>query len=162
MRPETALAASAGLPVDDGVLVDARMRTAHPRVYAVGDVARVAGRRRVEHWDNAVRSAGIAARAILGRATEPERAPWFWTDRYGRHLEMTGVYDPAAETAERGGIADGDGTVFFVHDGRCVGAVTVDRPLDVKAAQRIIDRRVPVTAEILADESTSLRSLARG
>jgi len=161
VRPETALAASAGLPVDDGVLVDARMRTAHPRVYAVGDVARIAGRRRVEHWDHAVRSAGVAARAILGRSPEPERAPWFWTDRYGRHLEMTGTYDPAAEAVERGSIADGDGTVFFVHDGRCVGAVAVDRSLDIKAAQRIIDRRVPVTAEFLADEGNSLRSLVR-
>jgi assimilatory nitrate reductase electron transfer subunit len=39
VRAETGLAAGAGLPVDAGILVDDRLRTAEPRIYAIGDCA---------------------------------------------------------------------------------------------------------------------------
>ena len=53
--PDTSLALACGLAVDDGVLVDASLRTSDPDVFAVGDIANhdhpVLGRRiRVEHW----------------------------------------------------------------------------------------------------------------
>ena len=38
-RPRTALAEAAGLDVDNGVLVDASLRTSDPDIYAVGDIA---------------------------------------------------------------------------------------------------------------------------
>ena len=145
---------------DNGVLVEAGMRTGAPRVYAIGDIARVAGTpHRSEHWDNARRTADAAARSILGLPPDAPRAPWFWTDRYGTHLEMTGLYDPDAEAVPRGDIEAGAGTVFYVRDGRCVGAVSLDRPLDIRAAQRMIDRDLPVEAERLADQRTDLRKL---
>ena len=56
-RARRPLAARAGLATDNGVLVDARLRTGDPHVFAAGDVANhdhpVLGRLRVEHWDNA-------------------------------------------------------------------------------------------------------------
>jgi 3-phenylpropionate/trans-cinnamate dioxygenase ferredoxin reductase subunit len=163
--PNVELAEDAGLGVDNGVVVDAGMRTSAPNVYAIGDIARVAGSaHRSEHWDNARRTAEIAARSILGLAPEPARAPWFWTDRYGTHLEMTGLYDASATAVRRGDIEAGAGTVFYLRDGRCVGAVSLERPLDIRAAQRMIDRGVPVDADRLADVGTDLRRMlvARG
>jgi 3-phenylpropionate/trans-cinnamate dioxygenase ferredoxin reductase subunit len=161
--PNVELAQDAGLDVDNGVLVDAGMRTSAPRVYAIGDIARVGGSsHRSEHWDNARRTADVAARSILGLPPEAPRAPWFWTDRYGTHLEMTGLYDASAEAVPRGDIEAGAGTVFYVREGRCVGAVSLDRPLDIRAAQRMIDRDVPVEAERLADGGTDLRKLLAG
>ena len=59
----------------------------------------------------------------------------------------------------RGDIEAGDGTVFYLRDQRCVGAVSLCRPLDIRAAQRLIDRDVPVEAGRLADEATDLRRL---
>lgn len=170
MVPNVELAEDAGLGVDNGVLVDAGMRTSTPRVYAIGDIARVADSahrnslngHRSEHWDNARRTADTAALSILGQPPEAPRAPWFWTDRYGTHLEMTGFYDPAAEAVPRGDIETGAGSVFYVRDGRCVGAVSLDRPLDIRAAQRLIDRDVPVEVGRLADERTDLRKLLAG
>lgn len=157
--PNVGLAEDAGLDVDDGVLVDAGMRTGVPGVYAIGDIARLADSHRSEHWDNARRTAEAAARSILGQDPEPRRAPWFWTDRYGTHLEMTGFYDPDAEAVPRGDIESGQGTVFYIRDRRCVGAVSLDRPLDIRAAQRMIDRGLPVEVARLADEGTDLRRL---
>jgi NADPH-dependent 2,4-dienoyl-CoA reductase/sulfur reductase-like enzyme len=156
----TDLAAAAGLEVDNGVVVDAGMRTNAAGIYAIGDIARVVGSpHRSEHWDNARRTAEVAARSILGLAPAPPRAPWFWTDRYGAHLEMTGLYDPEAQAVPRGDIEAGEGTVFYVRGARCVGAVSLQRPLDIRAAQRMIDRDVHVDASRLADEATDLRKL---
>ncbi len=158
--PNVELAEDAGLDVDNGVLVDAEMRTSAPHVYAIGDIARVAGTpHRSEHWDNARRTAETAARAILGQPPEPRRTPWFWTDRYGTHLEMAGLYDPDAEAVVRGDIEGGTGSVFYVRDRFCVGAVSLDRPLDIRAAQRMIDRRIPLDTVRLADEGVDLRRL---
>ncbi|MFI5534038.1 NAD(P)/FAD-dependent oxidoreductase [Kitasatospora sp. NPDC051853] len=161
IRPTTRLAEEAGAAVDHGVLVDAGMRSSLPGLFAVGDAARPLGPDgplpRVEHWDNARTSGERAARAILGLPEPAPRAPWFWTDRYGHHLEMAGHYDPQAEPAFRGDLTAGDGSVLYLREGRCVGAVAVGRPNDVKAAQRLIDRQIPV--DVHAVESGSLRSL---
>jgi assimilatory nitrate reductase electron transfer subunit len=43
VRPDTRLAAAAGLPVDHGVIVDDKLRTADPHIYAIGDCAQHAG-----------------------------------------------------------------------------------------------------------------------
>jgi NADPH-dependent 2,4-dienoyl-CoA reductase/sulfur reductase-like enzyme len=160
--PNIELAEDAGLDVDNGVLVDAGMRTSAPAVYAIGDIVRIAAAHRSEHWDNARRTADAAARSLLGLEPEARRAPWFWTDRYGSHLEMAGLYDPDADAVPRGDIESGTGTVFCVRDGRCVGAVGLNRPLDIRAAQRLIDRDVPLDAAgvaRLADEGADLRRL---
>src|SRR5699024_7569608 len=71
-RPMTSLAEDAGLDVDNGILVDAGLRTSDANIYAAGDVANVDhpfyGRRvRVEHWDNAQASGPLAAKAMLGQ-----------------------------------------------------------------------------------------------
>ena len=165
--PVIELAVGAGLDTDGGVLVGDGYRTSHPRVYAIGDVARRMGpdgpQPRVEHWDNAVRSAQVAAAAIAGVAAPPPRAPWFWSDRYDQHLEMVGHPDPADTVVVRqDGSVPADGfTALYLREDRCTAAVTINRPLDARAAQRLIDERVPVTVDQVADRSRSLRDLLR-
>lgn len=163
--PNVDLAATAGLDTADGVLVGPDLRSSHPSVYAIGDIARVTradgAQVRIEHWDNARRTAETAARSILNAPPAPAKTPWFWTDRYGQHLEMAGHYDPAAEPVGRGDLPGGRGSIFYLRDGYCVGAVSIDAPLDIRAAQRFIDRRIPLTAHQLADQSTDLRAHLR-
>ena len=72
IRPNTELAEAAGLKVDNGVLVDASLRTSDPDVYAAGDVANAFNplldrRLRVEHWANARDGGPVAARSMLGQ-----------------------------------------------------------------------------------------------
>ena len=47
-------------------------------------------------------------------------------------------------------------------DGTMRGAASVDDPMAVKAARRIIDRAIRVDPEALADPAVPVRSLARG
>jgi 3-phenylpropionate/trans-cinnamate dioxygenase ferredoxin reductase subunit len=106
--PDTSLAAAAGLDVDNGVLVDASLRTSAPDVYAAGDIANadhpVLGRRvRVEHWDNAIEQGKAAALAMLGEDVSYDRLPYFFTDQYDLGMEYVGHVDPAtAEVVVRG------------------------------------------------------------
>jgi NADPH-dependent 2,4-dienoyl-CoA reductase/sulfur reductase-like enzyme len=69
--PNVELAQAAGLAVDNGIVVDAQMRTSHPDIYAAGDVVNYpdpasAKRRRVEHWGHAEYGGQIAGRNMAG------------------------------------------------------------------------------------------------
>ncbi len=98
--PDTSLAEAAGLSVDNGVRVDAALRTSAPDVFAAGDVANhdhpVLGHRiRVEHWDNAIEQGKVVARVMLGQDTTYDRQPYFFTDQYDLGMEYVGHVDPA-------------------------------------------------------------------
>ncbi|MFD0035388.1 NAD(P)/FAD-dependent oxidoreductase [Streptomyces sp. NPDC055059] len=163
IRPDTSLAEAAGLTVDNGIVVDAAQRTSHPRVYAVGDVARRADHSvRHEHWDAAQHGGRAAAAGLLGANALDEPASWFWSDRHGSRLEAVGSMADADGTVRRGEAGSGAFTVFGLRAGRVVSAAAIDRPKDIKAAQRLIARAVAVTPEQLADESVELRALLRG
>jgi len=77
VRPETALAKTAGLPLGPrgGIVVDAQMRTPDPRIWAVGDAVEVpdvlTGQETVLPLAGpANRQGRVAAEAIAGRATQ--------------------------------------------------------------------------------------------
>ncbi|MBO1030080.1 FAD-dependent oxidoreductase [Tessaracoccus sp. SD287] len=93
-EPNSDLAAAAGLACDNGVLVDAQLRTSDAHVHAAGDVANhdhpLLGRLRVEHWDNAIEQGRHAARTMLGDTTAYQRQPYFFTDQYDLGMEYVG------------------------------------------------------------------------
>ncbi|WP_216587890.1 NAD(P)/FAD-dependent oxidoreductase [Streptomyces brasiliscabiei] len=162
IRPATELAEAAGLVVDDGIVVREGRRTSHPRVFAVGDVARRHGRRvRHEHWEAARRDGEAAASGLLGLPVPDPGAPWFWSDRHGSRLEAVGTMARAERTVLRGVPADGAFTAFGLRGDRVVAAAGIDRSRDVKAARRLVDRGVAVDAARLADETVDLRALLR-
>ena len=93
------LARDAGLATDNGVLVDERLRTSDPDVFAAGDVANhlhpVLGRRiRVEHWDTAIEQGKVAGRNMLGQEVAYERLPYFYSDQYDLGMEYVGSVGP--------------------------------------------------------------------
>ncbi|MGX1793116.1 NAD(P)/FAD-dependent oxidoreductase [Microbacterium sp. NPDC055312] len=97
--PSTQLAEQAGLDVDNGVLVDERLRTSDPDIYAIGDVANhrhpVLGRRiRVEHWDTAIEQAKVAAHNLMGGDEPYTHLPYFFTDQYDLGMEYFGSVGP--------------------------------------------------------------------
>lgn len=74
--PRVALAREAGLETARGIVVDAFLRTADPAVYAVGDVAEVAGR--LYPFVSPIRSQALwLAGHLLGRTAAPWSPPPF-------------------------------------------------------------------------------------
>jgi 3-phenylpropionate/trans-cinnamate dioxygenase ferredoxin reductase subunit len=159
VEPEVELAFEAGAEVDDGVLVDSAGRTRNPRVFAVGDVARMRGGRRKEHWQNAIEQATNAARAILGHAASPPEVPWFWSDQFDRHIEVAGDLRGAEQEIVRGQPGAGNGSVVALRGGRVVGAATCNRPREARAAMSLIRAGLSVRAEDIADDAMDLRKV---
>ncbi|KRE63639.1 FAD-dependent oxidoreductase [Nostocoides sp. Soil756] len=102
VAPRTALAEAAGLTVDDGVVVDAGMRTSHPAVLAAGDVVRMraagGGRgERLESYTAAGRQGAVAAATALGVDDPFDDVPWSWSDQGDASMQSMGVA-PAGAT----------------------------------------------------------------
>ena len=118
----------AGLDVDNGILVDARLRTSDPSVFAIGDVANhdhpVLGRRiRVEHWDTAIEQAKVAAANLLGGEQDYERQPYFFTDQYDLGMEYWGHGSADDDVEVEGDLAGRVFRAFWVRDGVVVAAM---------------------------------------
>jgi 3-phenylpropionate/trans-cinnamate dioxygenase ferredoxin reductase component len=161
ITPNVAVAAASGLRVDDGIVVDAQGRTSISNVYAAGDVARRysgrAGRHvRVEHFDNANKQGVAVANAMLGRDAVSDEPNWFWSDQYGRNIQLVGT--AAGEVVVRGDPRELDFTAFYLDGGTVCGAFTMDRGEDVMATRELLGRGVE--GAMLADEDTDLWDLA--
>jgi 3-phenylpropionate/trans-cinnamate dioxygenase ferredoxin reductase subunit len=131
--PAAELAAEAGLTVDDGVVVDAQLRSSDPHVYAVGDVANawhplLHRRLRVEHWDNARQQPKVAASTILGGSRSYERLPYFYSDQYDLGMEYVGHASPGAydHVVFRGDPTARRFIAFWMRDARVVAAMNAN------------------------------------
>jgi assimilatory nitrate reductase electron transfer subunit len=100
VRPETALAAGAGLATDRGVIVDDRLATSDERVHAIGDCAQHSGTTAglvQPGWEQAAVLADLltgTAPAARYRGTRPV------TRLKARDVDLAVVGDPAALTAD--------------------------------------------------------------
>lgn len=164
--PNDALARAIGLACDDGIVVDADCRTAHPNIWAIGDVARpfngfFGTHRRLEHWEAARRTAETAAAALCGRPVPHVEVPWVWTDQYDVNLQFVGTFPEGAEVVLRGAPDAPSRCAFHLVEGRLVGAVLVDAGGQRRAAERLIgDGASPARAD-LADPKIPLKRLLR-
>jgi 3-phenylpropionate/trans-cinnamate dioxygenase ferredoxin reductase subunit len=127
--PNAELAKTAGLDVDNGVLVDDQLR-ASDHVYAVGDVANAEstalGRLRVEHWDNAIRQGQLAGRVLLGEDAHYDWQPYFFTDQFDLGMEYVGRGSADDEVVLRGDEASGEFIAFWLRDGVVTAAMNVN------------------------------------
>jgi 3-phenylpropionate/trans-cinnamate dioxygenase ferredoxin reductase component len=164
--PSTALASGAGLKTGNGVVVDARLQTSAPGIFAAGDVANAwhpfyQRPVRVEHWANALHQGPVAARAMLGQPVSYDRIPYFFSDQYDVGMEYSGYAPQWDQVVFRGDRAGGEFIAFWVPEGRVVAGMNVN-VWDVNAhIQALVRARHPVEAAALADPDIPLESLAK-
>jgi 3-phenylpropionate/trans-cinnamate dioxygenase ferredoxin reductase component len=165
VQPEVGLAREAGLDVDGGVLVNSRLRTSDPYVFAAGDVALhdhpVLGRRiRVEHWDNAIHQARAAARVMLGGDDPYERLPYFFTDQYDLGMEYVGSIGPDGydDVVLRGDTGTRVFSAFWLRGGRVLAAMHANDWDQIDPIRAIVGREVG--REKLADPAVPLADLS--
>ena len=165
--PRTGLAEAAGLDVDNGVLVDAGLRTADERIFAAGDVANAwhpfYGRRlRVEHWANAERQGPVAARALLGKHASYEEIPYFFSDQYETGMEYVGYATDWERVVFRGDPGGRELIAFWLSEGRVVAGLNMN-VWDVSDQIRdLIVSRHEVDPAALADPEVPLEELMPG
>ena len=165
VAPDVMLAKSAGLELGEagGVRCSSRLETSAEGVYAAGDICEydspVHGRPiRIEHWDVAFNHGKTAALNMLGKPTEHEAVPYFFSD-LADWASMEYVGPGSGEPVIRGSLAGGDFTAFYVDEGKVTSALTVGRSDDLEHAQRFMRGESSPDPASLADESTDLASL---
>lgn len=158
------LAESAGLAVDNGIVVDEYGQTSDPAIYAAGDVANhpnpLLGRRiRLESWQNAQNQAINTARAMCGRMEPYAEIPWFWSNQYDLNLQLVGMPETWDQVVMRGDMAGDKFAAFYLADGRVVAANGVNSPRDVRVARMMIEQKTRPDTDALGDPETALKSL---
>ncbi|MBT2439546.1 FAD-dependent oxidoreductase [Streptomyces sp. ISL-36] len=140
--PNTSWLAGSTLLLSDGVLCDDGCVTALPQVVAVGDVARVGGRR-TEHWTSATEQPAVAVRNLLaGRTVDTSRSlPYFWSDQYGARIQFAGRRrEGDTVRVVEGATEEGSFLCLYERDGRTTGVLAVDRPRSFMRARRKLAR----------------------
>lgn len=166
VRPETAWLDGSGVAVEDGVVVDERLRTALPGVYAAGDCAawwspRFGRRLRVEHWDTALNAPDVVAENLLGGERAYDAVPYFWSEQFGRMVQYAGHHPIADQLVWRGDPGTASWAVCWLLSGRIVAVLTVDRPRDLLQGRRAIAAGAEADATLLADPAVAVRAAVR-
>lgn len=128
IEPETRLAREAGLRVDDGIVVNAHLRTDDPDIFAAGDVARfpyaALGRlARVEHEENAIRQGKTAGANMAGGSERYDLSPMFYSDLFDLGFEAVGNLDARLQTKALWKEPYREGIVHYLDGERVVGVL---------------------------------------
>ena len=163
VAPRTGLAEGV-LDVDDGILVDAGLRTSVEGVFAAGDVANhdhpLLGRLRVEHWANALEQGPAAARAMLGQEVSYDRVPYFFSDQYDVGMEYAGHSRPDDEVVFRGDPATREFIAFWLRDGRVAAGMNVNVWDVNEHIQALVRSGMSVDVARLTDPDVALEDIA--
>lgn len=154
VTPNVGLAQSAGLKVENGIVVDEFLRTSDPNVYAAGDVANffnpVLGKRlRVEHEDNANTMGRAAGLSMAGKGSPYHHLPFFYSDLFDLGYEAVGDLDPHLETFADWKEPHQEGVIYYLKDSRVRGVLLWNIFGQVDAARQLMDQPGPLRAEDL-------------
>jgi 3-phenylpropionate/trans-cinnamate dioxygenase ferredoxin reductase subunit len=156
VEPNVELAESAGLPCENGIVVDERAMTADPRIAAAGDCTNhphplAAGRIRLESVQNAIEQAKAAAANFAGEPHAYTEVPWFWSDQYDLKLQIAGLAQGYDEQALRGDPASKSFAVYYLRAKRLIAVEAVNAPRDFLFAKKAIAAALETDAARLAD-----------
>jgi NADPH-dependent 2,4-dienoyl-CoA reductase/sulfur reductase-like enzyme/nitrite reductase/ring-hydroxylating ferredoxin subunit len=153
VKPRTALAEEAGLNIDDGIVVDERLRTSDPNVWAAGDIASYpdqnAGRVRIEHWVLAERQGQAAARNILGHDRPFTDPPFFWSQHYDVPINVVGHAENWDEEVVAGDPRARDVLIGYRKDGAIQAVASIYRDVESLRAEHALENQDQETLERL-------------
>jgi 3-phenylpropionate/trans-cinnamate dioxygenase ferredoxin reductase subunit len=165
----TELAVTAGLRVDPalGILVNDRLETSAPGVFAAGDVIGYPDPVRqwmhFEHWDHAIASAQIAALNMTGGDIAYRYVPYFFSDQLDVTLNVVGYPSSTMQVVVRGDPASAVFTAFYIERGLVRAALMVNDGAHLELLRTLVARETPAPADprVLAHPSFDLASLQR-
>ncbi|WP_052068082.1 NAD(P)/FAD-dependent oxidoreductase [Rhodococcoides fascians] len=163
LLPNTELAEAAGLPVDDGILVDEYCRTEDPHILAIGDCTRHpcaerGGTRRLESVPNAAEQARVAATTISGTPRSYDSVPWFWSDQYDIKLQSVGLSTGFTQLVVRGDSTRTNSfVVFYLREGVVCAADAVNSPREFVIAKKLVSARSRVPEADLSDVTRPIK-----
>jgi 3-phenylpropionate/trans-cinnamate dioxygenase ferredoxin reductase subunit len=149
--PNIELAEAAGVPVDNGIIVDKYGRVdGRDDVFAAGDVANypnlvLGGQSRVEHEDHANTHGRIVGANMAGANVPYDHLPFFYSDLFDLGYEAVGELDSRLATVETWEEPNRKGTIAYVDDaGRPRGFLLWNVWGKIDAARELIRIGEPV------------------
>lgn len=163
-QPEMQLAETAGLACDNGIRVDACMRTSAPGVLAAGDCCNFpeagSGRRlRLESVQNANDQARTALATLLGKVEPYKASPWFWSDQGSLRLQIAGLMADGATQHRRAGSTANSFSILHYRGEHLCCVESVNAPHDHIAARKLLELGKSPAAAVAADPAVALKSL---
>jgi NADPH-dependent 2,4-dienoyl-CoA reductase/sulfur reductase-like enzyme len=153
IAPNISLARSAGLETGNGVVVNDRLQTSNPDIYAAGDIAffpdPVLGPRRIEHWDNALNQGKHAGKNMAGANQPFTYMPFFFSDLFEFGYEAVGEIDSRLETFSDWQEPNKTGVIYYLDKDRLRGAMMCNVWEKTDAARALIQKQDRVSAESL-------------
>ena len=146
------LAASAGLEVDRGIVVNEFLQTSDPSIYAAGDVASFYNpslnkRIRVEHEDNANEMGLTAGQNMAGKRIPYTHLPYFYSDLFDLGYEAIGELDAGYELVEDWQEPFQKGVVYYLHAQRVRGVLLWNLWGKIDQARQLIAKPGPFSPE---------------
>lgn len=160
IRPNLDLAKEAGLKVENGIIVNERLETSIPDIYAAGDAASflhaaLGKRTRVEHEDNAVQMGKVAGRNMAGGNESYTHVPMFYSDLFELGYEAVGEMSSKMTTVEDWQEEPfKKGVVYYMEDGRVRGVLLWNVWEKVDTARALIQEEGPFDADNLKGKIT--------
>lgn len=151
IKPNVELAQTAGLEVENGILVDEHLQTRVPDIYSAGDVASVyrpllGKRMRIEHEDNANTMGRAAGRNMAGANEKFEYQPYFYSDLFDLGYEAVGELSPDMEKVQDWQEPFKKGVIYYLERGRVRGVILWDTWKKLDAARALMAEPGPFTA----------------
>ena len=143
----------------DAIRCDEHGATSVDGVFAVGDCAAwhnpgLGYHYQIEHWTSAKERGAVVAARLLGAERIPTcRAPYVWSDLYGKKLQLAGYRDLAdhpnsiEHTLEAGSLAEGGFTAVYRNGADPVAVLALDQPRQFAAVRRRLVTPAPAPLE---------------
>lgn len=157
VRPNVELAEGAGLPCDNGVIVNAMLLTSDPAISALGDCAafpdpRTGRQIRLESVQAACDHArNIAKRLAKGDADSYNSVPWFWSDQSDYKLQIAGLAAPDDDAVVRE-----DGAVLRFAGNVLTAVETINNAKTHMTARRLLAQDTPPGRDSLEQTNCQL------
>ncbi len=164
--PNVELAEAAGLPCDDGIVVDAHLRTERGSIYAIGDVARhpsayATSPIRLESVQNALDQGRCAAANICGPSKVYKAVPWFWSDQYATKLQIVGLSTDHDTYVVRGDTQGERFSICYYKGDTLVAIDSVNAPADHMAGRHLLARGLSPSVSEVSNVDVRLKSYLR-
>ncbi|MDA8545003.1 FAD-dependent oxidoreductase [Alphaproteobacteria bacterium] len=152
--PNVEIAETAGLAVENGIVVNEVGQTSDAHIFAAGDCTShpndLLGRTmRLESVPNAIEQGKAVASAICGTPKPYHQVPWFWSDQYDVKLQIAGVPTQIDSKVLRGDEGSNSFAWFYFTGDKLTGVTAINRPAEFMAGRMLIEKSLK--GELSAD-----------
>ena len=167
VRPAIGFVEGSGLETNNGIVVNEFMETSVPGIFAAGDIANYFDpvykrRRRIEHWDNAIKQGGVVAQNLLGHRQPYSGVSYFYSDVWDLHWQLVGDFEEATQRIIRGSMEGRKFGILYLKEGVLKAMFLLGlRFKEKRVAEKLIVEKISIEdhVEKLKDPSFQLEEL---